>query len=193
MDDIDLGLEERPEKVKGGLTFIVFLIGIAIGVTGTLLAPRYLSPYLPAGLGGGGETLEGLGKRQEEGRLLLTVAAVQGAVLATFSERVAEIDLLVDVGDTITLGVTGYEPFIDDPAFRGVRKAAQTAAAARPPATEPGTIIEGAAEGVPAAVDSAADAAGSGDREAADAGDDAAPLGLPRGDPEEAAGDTLQP
>ena len=198
MDDIDLGLEERPEKVKGGLTFIVFLIGIGIGVTGTLLAPRYLSPYLPAGLGGGGETLEGpvLGKRQEEGRLLLTVAAVQGAVLATFSERVAEIDLLVDVGDTITLGVTGYEPFIDDPAFRGVRKAAHPPASARPPATDPGTMIEGAPEGapggVPAAVDSAAAAAGSGDQEAADAGDDAAPLGLPRGAPEEAAGDTLQ-
>jgi hypothetical protein len=195
MDDIDLGLEERPEKVKGGLTFIVFLIGIAIGVTGTLLAPRYLSPYLPAGLGGGGETLEGpvLGKRQEEGRLLLTVAAVQGAVLATFSERVAEIDLLVDVGDTITLGVTGYEPFIDDPAFRGVRKAAQAPALARPPATEPGTMIEGAPEGVPPATDRAAAAAGSGDQEAADAGTDAAPLGLPRSDPEEAAGDTLQP
>ncbi len=194
MDDIDLGLEERPPKVKGGLAFISFLVGIAIGVTGTLLAPRYLSPYLPAGLGGGGETLEGpvLGKRQEEGRLVLTVAAVQGAVLATFSERVAEIDLLVDVGDTITLGVTGYEPFIDDPAFRGVRKAAHPPASARPPATDPGTIIEGAPEGVPAATDSAAAAAGSGDQEAADAGADAAPLGLPRGDPEEAAGDTLQ-
>ena len=49
MEDLELGLEERPKKVKGGLAFIVFLIGIAIGVTGTLLAPRYLSPYLPAG------------------------------------------------------------------------------------------------------------------------------------------------
>jgi hypothetical protein len=191
MDDIDLGLEDRPAKVKGGLAFIAFLIGIGIGIAGTLLAPRYLSPYLPAGLGGGGETLEGpvLGKRQEEGRLLLTVAAVQGAVLATFSERVAEIDLLVDVGDTITLGVTGYEPFVDDPAFRGVRKAAQTPASARPPATEPGTMIEGTPEGVPAATDSAAAAEGAGDQEAADA----APLGLPRSDPEQAAGDTLQP
>ena len=176
MEDLELGLEDRPKKVKGGLAFIVFLIGIGIGVTGTLLAPRYLSPYLPAGLGGGGENLEGpvLGKRQEEGRLLLTVDALQGAVLATFSERVAEIDLLVDVGDTITLGVTGYEPFIDDPVFRGVRKATPTPAAAQPPATEPGAMIEGAAEGVPATADSAAAVEGSGDQE-------------------EAAGDTLQP
>ena len=157
MEDLELGLEERPKKVKGGLAFIVFLIGIAIGVTG-------------------GETLEGpvLGKREEEGRLLLTVDALQGAVLATFSERVAEINLLVDVGDTITLGVTGYEPFIDDPLFRGVRKATQTAAAAQPRATEPGAMIEGAAEGVPATADSAAAVEGSGDQE-------------------EAAGDTLQP
>lgn len=195
MEDLELGLEERPKKVKGGLSFIVFLIGIAIGVTGTLLAPRYVSPYLPAGLGGGGETLQGpvLGKRQEEGRLLLTVDALQGAVLATFSERVAEIDLLVDVGDTITLSVTGYEPFIDDPVFRGIRKATQTPVAAQPPATEPGAMIEGAAEGVPATADSAAAVEGSGDQEEADAGDDAPPPGLPRSDQEEAAGDTLQP
>jgi hypothetical protein len=147
--------------------------------------------------------LEGpvLGKRLEEGRLLLTVDALQGAVLATFSERVAEIDLLVDVGDTITLGVTGYEPFIDDPAFRGVRKAAQTPAAGRPPATEPGTImptepgtiIEGASEGVPAATDSSAAIEVSGEQEAADEAGDTPALGLPRSDREGAAGDTLQP
>jgi hypothetical protein len=40
MDDLDLGLEERPKKAKGGPAFIAFLIGIAIGVTGTILAPR---------------------------------------------------------------------------------------------------------------------------------------------------------
>ncbi len=195
MEDLDLGLEERPAKVKGGLSFIVFLIGIAIGVTGTLLAPRYLGPYLPAGLGGGGATLEGpvLGKRQEEGRLLLTVDAVQGAVLATFSERVAEIDLLVDVGDTITLGVSGYEPFIDDPAFRGVRKATQAPATGRPSAAEPDAIIEGASGGVSAAADSSAAVEVSGERQAADEAGDAPALGLPRSDQEGAVGDTLQP
>jgi hypothetical protein len=194
MDDLDLGLEERPKKAKGGPAFIAFLIGIAIGVTGTILAPRYVSPYLPAGLGGGGATLEGpvLGKRLEEGRLLLTVDALQGAVLATFSERVAEIDLLVDVGDTITLGVTGYEPFVDEPAFRGVRKATQTPAAGRSPPMEPGSIIEGASVGVPAAADSSAIEV-SGEQEAGDEASDPPALGLPRSDQEGAAGDTLQP
>jgi hypothetical protein len=195
MDDIDLGLEDRPKKAKGGAAFIAFLIGVAIGVTGTLLVPRYLGSYLPAGLGGGGETLEGpvLGKRQEEGRLLLTVDAQQGAALATFSERVGEIDLLVDVGDTITLGVTGYQPFIDDPAFRGVRKATQTPAAGRPSATEPGTTIEAATEGLPAAADSSATIEVPGEQETADEAGDAPALGLPRGEQEAAAGDTLQP
>jgi hypothetical protein len=178
---------------QGGAAFIAFLIGVAIGVAGTLLVPRYLGSYLPAGLGGGGETLEGpvLGKRQEEGRLLLTVDALQGAALATFSERVAEIDLLVNVGDTITLGVTSYEPFIDDPAFRGVRKATQAPAEGRPSAAEPGAITEGTAGEVPAAADSAATV--EGDRAAADEGEDASPLGLPRGEQEAAAGDTLKP
>jgi hypothetical protein len=128
--------------------------------------------------------LEGpvLGKRLEEGRLLLTVDALQGAV----------IDLLVDVGDTITLGVTGYEPFVDEPAFRGVRKATQTPAAGRSPPMEPGSIIEGASEGVPAAADSSANEV-SGEQEAGDEASDPPALGLPRSDQEGAAGDTLQP
>ena len=155
MDDLDLGLEERPAKVKGGLSFIVFLVGVAIGVTGTLLVPRYLGPYLPAGWGRSGETIEGpvLSKRQENGRLLLTVQAEQGAALATFSERVAEIDLLVNVGDTVTLGVAAYEPFIDDPAFRGIRKA-NAESTAQPPAgaisgepVEPASTTEAGAAG----------------------------------------------
>jgi hypothetical protein len=182
MDDIDLDIGERPKKAKGGAAFIAFLIGVAVGVAGTLLVPRYLGSYLPAGLGGGGEALEGpvLGKRQEEGRLLLTVDALQGAALATFSERVAEIDLLVDVGDTITLGVSGYEPFIDDPAFRGVRKATRTPAAGQPSTILRDTTTEGAAGGAPAVADSPAVVEGSGDQDASvEAG--------------AATGDTLQP
>lgn len=189
MEDLDLGLEDNAKKAKGGVAFIVFLVGIAVGVTGTLLVPRYLGPYLPAGLGGGREAVEGsvLGKRLEEGRLLLTVDAQQGAVLATFTERVAEIDLLVDVGDTISLGITAYEPFIDDPAFRGVRKAAQAPAGGRSTDTGPGTMLEEAGEGASAIADSAAAVGGSEDQEAAAVGEDAPPLGLPPSDQEEAA------
>ena len=77
MEDLDLGLEDNAKKPRGGVAFIVFLIGVAVGVACTLLVPRYLGSYLPAGLVGSREAVEGsvLGKRMEEGRLLLTVNA----------------------------------------------------------------------------------------------------------------------
>ena len=37
MDDIDLGLEDRPKKAKGGAAFIAFLIGVAIGVVALVI------------------------------------------------------------------------------------------------------------------------------------------------------------
>lgn len=199
MDDLDLSVGEPPKKSKRSRSLIVFLVGLAIGLAGALLVPRYLGTYLPAGLGGGRETLEGpvLGKRQEDGRLLLTVDARQGAVLATFSERVAEIDLLVDVGDTVTLGVAGYEPFIDDPAFRGIRKAPRKDSVVRQP---PGA---GAAEGRTAGSEAGVAAGDSGAvSDSASAGapvpageDDpgAPPPSMPQRDEEEAPGDTARP
>ena len=123
MNDASLDLDEvtAPKKRSG---LLLFLLGLLVGVAGALLAPRYLGDYLPGRLRGQDETIEGpvLGKRLEENRLLLTVQGQQGAVLATFRKQVAEIDLLVGVGDTVTLGVSQYEPFVEDPSFRGVRK-----------------------------------------------------------------------
>jgi hypothetical protein len=123
MNDASLDLDEvTAPKRRSGL--LLFLLGLLLGIAGALLAPRYLGDYLPDGLRGRRETIEGpvLGKRLEENRLLLTVQGQQGAVLATFRKQVAEIDLLVGVGDTVTLGVSRYEPFVEDPSFRGVRK-----------------------------------------------------------------------
>ncbi len=123
MNDASLELDEvTAPKKRAGL--LLFLLGLLLGIAGALLAPRYLGDYLPGGLRGRNETIEGpvLGKRLEENRLLLTVQGQQGAVLATFRKQVAEIDLLVAVGDTVTLGVSRYEPFVEDPSFRGVRK-----------------------------------------------------------------------
>ncbi len=123
MNDASLDPDElTAPKTRSGL--LLFLLGLLLGVAGALLAPRYLGDYLPGGLRGQNETIEGpvLGKRLEENRLLLTVQGQQGAVLATFRTQVAEIDLLVGVGDTVTLGVSRYQPFVEDPSFRGVRK-----------------------------------------------------------------------
>jgi len=108
----------------GGRGFLVFLIGLALGVAGTLLLPDLLAPYLPQSLRGSEETVAGMvtAKERQDDRLLLTVDSPSGAVLATFSKKVAEISLLVDEGDSVTLAVRLAEPFVTDPTIRQVQK-----------------------------------------------------------------------
>ncbi len=106
--------------------FTFFMVGLLLGVGGTLFLPPLIRPYLPDALLPRGEEVSGpvLGKQREApDRLLITLQAQQGAILATFTEQVAEIDLLVGVGDTVTLGVEEYQPFVENPRFEGIRKA----------------------------------------------------------------------
>lgn len=101
-----------------------FLAGLALGVAAALLVPRYVAPYLPAPFRAGELRVQGpvLAEQREEDRLLLTVETEQGAMLATFRRQVPEISLLVDEGDTVTLGVREYRPFVEDPTLVGVWK-----------------------------------------------------------------------
>lgn len=108
------------------------LAGIALGVAATLLVPRYVAPYLPAPFRPGELRVQGpvLAEQREEDRLLLTVETEQGAMLATFRRQVAEIALLVDEGDTVTLGLREYAPFVEDPRLVGVYKGRRSGGAA---------------------------------------------------------------
>ena len=119
MDDLAKDLK-RP---RGGRRLPWFAAGLVLGVAATILLPRYAGPYLP--FGGGGELLTGpvLSEERDGERLLLTLETAQGALIASFSERVSEIALLVEPGDTVTISVGDYDPFIEDPDFEGVRKA----------------------------------------------------------------------
>ena len=111
--------------MKGTLIFLIFLVGIAVGIGGTMVAPDMVGPYLPAALKVNKTvTVEGevIRKVREGDHLLLTVQTTQGTVLATFRKKVAEIELLVQQGDTLTLTVSRYEPFVSDPAIERVRK-----------------------------------------------------------------------
>lgn len=54
--------------------------------------------------------------------MLLTVSTPQGALLATFTQQLSEIDLLVEERDEVTLGLAQYAPFIHDPVIKGVMK-----------------------------------------------------------------------
>ena len=132
--------------MKAWMIVLILLIGVALGVSGTILAPKLAGPYLPESFRAKAEVVEGEVDRKlrEQDRLLLTVQTSQGTVLATFKQKVAEIDLLVQKGDTVTLALRRYEPFVEDPAIERVRKlqptkpeAAKQEPIPRPKAGEP--------------------------------------------------------
>ena len=117
-------LESAPARKSGRGGLIMLVIGIALGVAGTLLLPKYVMPMLPESLRGGGEQVDGvvLAMARDGDKLLITVDTQKGAVLATFTRRVAEVELLVRTGDTLTLGMDHYDPFVSDPTIAAVRK-----------------------------------------------------------------------
>ncbi len=99
------------------------VIGLAIGIAGTILGPQLAGPYLPPAMKSG-VSVEGtvVAKQREPDRLLLTVRAEEGSTLVTFTKKVPEIDLLVEETDTIVLALRHYQPFIKDPEILRVEK-----------------------------------------------------------------------
>jgi len=102
----------------------VFCLGLGLGLSGPLLATRYMEPYLPQFLKKPLHPLEGIvtHKQREQDRLLVTVTTQNGTILATFRKQMAEIDLLVEEQDSMTLDVKQYEPFVNDPPVLKVNK-----------------------------------------------------------------------
>ncbi|HSR40872.1 MAG TPA: hypothetical protein VLL48_01840 [Longimicrobiales bacterium] len=109
---------------SGPRRWLWLLVGVGLGVAGTIFLPDLLRPHLPPALRLGQEEVAGLvmEKRMEGERLLLTVDTERGASLVTFTRRIPEIDLLVSVGDSVTLGLGSYAPLVQDPTLAGVRK-----------------------------------------------------------------------
>ncbi len=101
-----------------------FLAGFVLGIAATFLARPFLGERLPEAVSGRREAIRGLvtAKQRDADRLLLTIVTSTGASLATFNKQVSEIDLLVDEGDTVTLALRGYQPFLQDPEITGVNK-----------------------------------------------------------------------
>lgn len=102
----------------------IFILGLAIGLAGTRLIPTFVSQYLPVTFQPHTQVVKGIvvRKHQDSERLLLTVSTPQGALLATFTQQLSEIDLLVEERDEVTLGLAQYAPFIHDPVIKGVMK-----------------------------------------------------------------------
>ncbi len=114
----------------------VFFLGLGLGLSGPMLASRYLDPYLPAFLKDTRHPLEGsvTHKQRQEDRLLITITTQDGTILATFQQQVPEIDLLIEERDLVTLDVPQYKPFIHDPPVIRVSKHQEMTPDIAPPA-----------------------------------------------------------
>jgi hypothetical protein len=140
-------METTPTKKAGVFPLVLLLVGVALGAAGAALVSRWVDPGLLAPFRDG-EGVEGrvLEKALESDRLLLKIESEHGVFLATFTARQAEIDLLVEPGDTVTLDAREYRPFLEDPTLDRVRKP-EPPLETEDPGEEPG--VEAGAEDEP--------------------------------------------
>ncbi|PYN32948.1 MAG: hypothetical protein DME01_20055 [Candidatus Rokuibacteriota bacterium] len=111
--------------MRGWIILIVtLLVGATLGVAGTVYVPPRLDPYLPKELRLKARVVEGqvIQKQREGNRVLVKIQTDQGVILAAFTKRVAEIDLLVEPGATIALALASDQPVVDDPAIERVKR-----------------------------------------------------------------------
>jgi hypothetical protein len=136
------------EQVQGkkGHLLTPFVLGVVAGLFIAFVGPRVLGPYLPGISERERHEVEGVvrAKRSDADRVLLTVPTAEGTLLATFTENVAEIDLLVVEGDSIALGLAAYEPFVTNPPIArvGTKGSAPAAAAVETAPSQPDSASE---------------------------------------------------
>lgn len=113
---------DNREKRKSRF-FLGFVIGFMLGALGLAVAPQWWRSYVPEAFFPGG-VVHGVvaEKSTDSKRLLLKLETSDGVLLATFTERLEEIDLLVEDGDEVSLRLPRYEPFVTDPRLERVRK-----------------------------------------------------------------------
>jgi hypothetical protein len=112
--------------MRGWVILVVtLLVGAALGVAATIYGPPAVDPYGPAQLRLRSRVVEGqvLQKQREGNRVLVKIQTDQGVILAAFTKRVAEIDLLVEPGQTIAISLPNDQPVVDDPAIERVKGA----------------------------------------------------------------------
>ena len=123
--------------MRGWLILVATLLtGIILGIGAAAMGPAVVAPYLPKSMSGQGERMQAevLRKQRDANRLLLKVGTAQGPMLVTFTQKVAELDLLLEPGDTVTLITSGYATFVDDPSLDRVQRPPGAGLASPPPA-----------------------------------------------------------
>lgn len=127
-----IGTEGNTMGLAMKAKLLLLLLGLLLGLGAAVLFPRVRESLTPGVLKRAPTTGVVEDKRREDDRLLLTLVTADGAVLATFTKRVPEIDLLVARGDTVSLALDGYRPFVEDPEIERVVKAPPLEEAAQP-------------------------------------------------------------
>ncbi len=131
---------------------VPFILGLVLGILAVVFLPGYVRPYIPDWAAGKTTVVKGTvtAKQKKDTALLLTVNTPDGVLLATFTRKVDEINLLVNEKDTLEFTLAKYAPFIDDPKIVRVVKeqqAAPAAADARPEEKAAKQANAGKAEG----------------------------------------------
>lgn len=106
-----------------------FALGFLAAVVTDLAAPDLLTPYtkqfFPADQA---ESVRGtvVKKQRDSNRLLLTLSTPKGVLLATFTEKMDELDLLIGESYVVTIKLRTYSPFIENPLIERVETDANT-------------------------------------------------------------------
>ena len=114
-----------------------FLVGAVVGAGLMSKGSELITPYLPKAVSAPGERLEGqvVRKQREGNRLLVKVSTPQGPMLVTFTEKVADLDVLLESGDTVTLLIHHYATFVQDPVLERVKEPSRAQSSAPQPST----------------------------------------------------------
>lgn len=99
------------------------MLGFLSAVMMNLFAPELLDPYTRQFIPSDQiESLRGIvvKKQRDSARLLLTLSTSKGVLLATFTQKLEELDLLIAEGYTITIRLRTYSPFVENPVIERV-------------------------------------------------------------------------
>lgn len=99
------------------------ILGFVSAVMVNLFAPELLDPYTRQFIPSDQiESVRGtvVKKQRDPARLLLTLSTSKGVLLATFTEKLEELDLLIAEGYTTTIQLKTYSPFVENPVIERV-------------------------------------------------------------------------
>ena len=128
--------------MRGWVVLIgTFLVGAVVGAGVANRGSALIAPYVPKVVSQADKHIEGqvVRKQRDGNRLLVKISTAQGPMLVTFTQKVADLDVLLDSGDTVTLMTSGYATFVDDPILERVKEPARAPAPTPPIAPQPST------------------------------------------------------